>query len=157
MRFVRRGPACPRHLLLVIAVLTAGGYAWWSTDVRPFTVSAYVAVGIPVGLLALAVAGAPRPLRPAGRPPAAARPRPQHLRPRTVLPWVALLVLATGLECAGLALGGRSATVPTLSTVADHALVWHGVRFVLFLTWLALGWTPVVRARRAVRPHGAQR
>ena len=53
------------------------------------------------------------------------------------------ILLAVGLEAVGLALGGRSAGVPTLSTVIDHALGRHGVRFVLFLGWLAVGWAPV--------------
>jgi hypothetical protein len=59
--------------------------------------------------------------------------------------------VAFALEVAGLALGGRSSAVPTLSTVVDHALAWHAVRFVLFLAWLALGWAPVVRQARVER------
>jgi hypothetical protein len=64
---------------------------------------------------------------------------------RSTFPWVVLLLLAVGLEVAGLALGGRSTEVPTLSTVIDHALGWHGVRLALFLGWLAVGWAPVAR------------
>ena len=44
-----------------------------------------------------------------------------------------------GLEAVGLALGGRSADVPTLSTVVDHALGWHLTRLLLFVGWLLIG------------------
>ncbi|MCQ4118126.1 hypothetical protein [Rhodococcus tibetensis] len=72
----------------------------------------------------------------------------------SVLPWLILLVLAVGLEGVGLALGGRSTSVPTLSTVIDYALAWHPVRFVLFCGWLAVGGAPVVRmVHRRVLPH----
>jgi hypothetical protein len=63
------------------------------------------------------------------------------------MPWVALLALAVGLEAAGLALGGRSTTVPTVSTVIDRTMVWHISRFVLFAAWLAVAWVPFVRSR----------
>ena len=120
----------------IAAVAGVAAYSWWATGLPPFTTTAYVAVVLPVAALAVAavlVPTRPRSFRSAGRPRYAA------------LPWVGLLVVAIALEAAGLALGGRSRTVPTLSTVVDHALAWQGVRFVLFVAWLALGWTPVVR------------
>jgi hypothetical protein len=48
-----------------------------------------------------------------------------------------------GLEIVALARGGRSATVPTLSTVVDHALAWHLARLLLFAGWLLIGWSLV--------------
>jgi hypothetical protein len=70
---------------------------------------------------------------------------------RWVLPWLLVALVATGFEGLGLALGGRSATVPTMSTVIDHALAWHALRLVLFCGWLLIGSAPVIRT---VRGHG---
>jgi hypothetical protein len=56
-----------------------------------------------------------------------------------VLPWTAVFVVALGLEIAGLALGGHSKDVPTLSTVLDHLLAAHGGRWLLYLWWLWVG------------------
>ncbi len=117
-------------------VAGVSAYAWWATGVAPFTTGAYLAVALPVaGLVvaALVLPAPPRWRRPADRPWYRA------------LPWIGLLAVAVAIETAGLALGGRSTGVPTLSTVVDHALAWHAVRFVLFLAWLALGWAPVAR------------
>jgi hypothetical protein len=127
----------------IVALAGAAVYAWWAAGLAPFTTSAYVAVALPVAGLVVAavlVPTGPRSPRSAGRP---------WYRS---LPWAAFLVVAVGLEAAGLALGGRSRTVPTLSTVVDHALAWQGVRFILFAAWLALGWAPVVR-RALSRPR----
>jgi hypothetical protein len=55
--------------------------------------------------------------------------------------------VAVALESLALALGGRSAAVPTLSTVVDRALVWHLARFGLLCLWLAAACLP---ARRVV-------
>jgi hypothetical protein len=52
------------------------------------------------------------------------------------------------LEGLGLALGGRSKTVPTLSTVIDHALAWHALRLILFCGWLLIGSMPVIQIAR---------
>jgi hypothetical protein len=56
-----------------------------------------------------------------------------------VLPWTAVFLVALGLEIAGLALGGRSKDVPTLSTTVDHLLVTHWGRWLLYLWWLWVG------------------
>jgi hypothetical protein len=125
----------------VLAAVAA--YSWWATGLAPFTTSSYVAVFLPVAGLATAACVLPSPSRSASRSDRPGRPggSPWY----RALPWVALLVVAFALEAAGLALGGRSSAVPTLSTVVDHALAWHAVRFVLFLAWLAFGWAPLVR------------
>jgi hypothetical protein len=127
----------------IAAVAGVAAYAWWAAGLAPFTSTAYVAVALPVAGVAVSavlIPTGPRSPRSAGRPAYGA------------LPWVGLLVVAVALEATGLALGGRSSAVPTLSTVVDHALAWQGVRFVLFVAWLALGWAPVVR-RAAVWPR----
>jgi hypothetical protein len=133
-------------------------YAWWAAGLAPFTTAAYVAVALPVAALATAALLVPtgplpvRSVRSVGAPGApVAQGRPWY----RALPWAGPLAVAVGLEVAGLALGGRSSTVPTLSTVVDHALAWQAVRFVLFLAWLALGWAPVVRRTPFWRRTGA--
>jgi hypothetical protein len=50
-----------------------------------------------------------------------------------------LFIVALALEIVGLALGGRSTAVPTLSTAVDHVLVAHWGRWLLFLWWLWIG------------------
>ncbi len=122
----------PTRRLAAFALISAA-YAWYATGLRPFTNSAYKAVfAAPAILLAFGL------LSPAGRR------TPRHpLTLRAVAPWVALAAAAGCLEAIGLALGGRSPVVPTLSTVVDHALRWHASRFVLFLGWLKLGTGPL--------------
>jgi hypothetical protein len=112
-------------------------YAWWATGTQPFTLSSYVAVGGPV-VLAGAVA--------LGRPASRVTSRAPTLGGGvwSASPWIVILALAVGLECTALALGGRSTDVPTLSTVVDHALGRHALRFLLFCGWLAVGFAPLV-------------
>jgi hypothetical protein len=105
----------------------------------PFRTSAYLSIAIPVVVVAVVA------LAPVG-PAAATRPGWPW---RQAVPWLALFVAAVVLEVAGLAIGGRSQTLPTLSDVVDHLLRWHAERFVLFAGWLALG---VLIARAARRP-----
>jgi len=125
----------------------AAAYAGWASGVVPFTWPAYVAVGVPVLVATAAVVRG-------GWHGAAAGPARTDSRSswRALVPWVALAAVAAGLEAAALALGGRSAAVPTLSTVVDHALVWRLVRFALFCVWLAPVSTPALRAPSRGRP-----
>ena len=125
-------------LPMVAGAAAAATAAWWVTGLSPFTITAYVAVGLPVAALVAVVVG-----HSFGLGHSTVKPWPATLR--SVFPWLALLALGLGLEALGLALGGRSASVPTLSTVVDHALAWHGLRFVLFCGWLATGWVPALR------------
>jgi hypothetical protein len=129
---MRRGVVVPGFLVLV-------GYAWWATGLRPFTGAAYTSVGIPtVALAIVAIAD------PGVRPPSANRGPAL----RSGRPWLVLLVVGAVLEAIGLALGGQSLTVPTLSTVVDHALRRHEVRFLLFLVWLGAGGGPLIHSAR---------
>lgn len=119
-------------------------YCWWASGTHPFTTVAYLAVGLPAVLIGGSLLR--RPLR-------SPRPHPASAAVEIRLGGVvALLLVGICLEIAGLALGGRSPALPTLSTVLDHALIWHGTRFACFVAWLALGagplLAPAVRARR---------
>jgi hypothetical protein len=111
----------------------------------PFTVRAYVAVGAPVILLVAAESVRPT-IGGASVPHGFSQHQP--LRLGRAFPWLVLILSAATLEAVGLALGGRSGDVPTLSTVIDHALARHLVRFVLFCGWLGAGWAPFLRALR---------
>lgn len=120
--------------------MAAAAYAWWATGVAPFTTTAYVAVGIPVAVVALTASLDPR------RDDAMTAPRsPATGTFSAAVPWAVLGGVALVLELVALSLGGRSHTVPTLSTVVDHALSRHPMRFVLFSAWLAVAALPLVR------------
>jgi hypothetical protein len=123
----------------LVTVAAVAAYAWWATGVTPFTRAAYVAVGIPVALVAVGTAVGAR--RDASM--SVTRSPATGTSVGAALPWAALGGLALTLELVALALGGRSHTVPTLSTVVDHALSRHPVRFVLFSAWLALAGVPL--------------
>ena len=126
---VRRVRAFRRQVVAIVAAASA--YSWWASGLEPFTATCYVAVSLPIALVIGLVI-----FRPTGRT--------QPVTVRQALPWLVLVAAGVVLEIAGLALGGRSASVPTLSTVIDHALSSHAVRFVLFLAWLATA-VPMVR------------
>lgn len=147
----RRRFAPDSPLGLVGIAVAVALYAWWATGVPPFTVRAYIAVGVPALLLVVVALATPASV---GGKAISVRSLPgeDHEAQRT-FPWVVLLVLAVSLEGLGLALGGRSRAVPTLSTVIDHALSHHVVRFVLFLAWLVAGWAPLWRMKQASSAH----
>jgi hypothetical protein len=119
---VRRVRTHRRQVVAIIAAAIA--YSWWASGLHPFTATCYVAVGLPTAVVIWLVIARPTD-------------RTQPVTLRRALPWLVLVATGVVLEIAGLALGGRSANVPTLSTVIDHALPSHGVRFVLYLAWLA--------------------
>ena len=138
----------PTSVLPMVAGAVAAALAgWWVTGQRPFTIAAYVAVGLSVAPLVVVAVFA----RSRGLGHSVEKPGHATFNLRSVVPWVVIGALAIGLEGLGLALGGRSTGVPTLSTVVDHALVWHGLRFVLFCGWLAVGWVPALRRAFGVR------
>ena len=134
---------------MVAGAVAAAVFGWWVTGLRPFTVTAYVAVGLSV--VALVVAAEVVRSRGLGLSHPIEKPGHATFTLRPVFPWLVLGALLLGLEGLGLTLGGRSARVPTLSTVVDHALAWHGLRFALFCGWLALGWVPGLRSALGVR------
>jgi len=138
-----RRPIAVDSLLGFVGIgVAAAFYAWWATGVPSFSLRAYIAVGLPTLMLLVATIIGPA----SGRVEAtSATFHGGSYRPPRVFPWVILLALAVTLEGLGLALGGRSQAVPTLSTVIDHSLSRHVVRFILFCAWLAAGWAPLLR------------
>ena len=125
----------PRPSVFLGAVIAAT-YAWLATGVYPFTGWAYVAVAIPVvaTLAFYVVRGG------FSEPGATNYYRQRSLgASRSATPWWGLFIIALALEIVGLALGGRSKDVPTLSTTVDHLLVAHWGRWLLFLWWLWIG------------------
>lgn len=134
------------HNLRVLLTIGSAGllaaFAWEVTALRPFTEAAYLVVGATISAVVIAAFAIDPPSR--GR-----RVELQPLSTRAIAPWVMLAATALILEAVGLALGGRSRVVPTLSTVVDRALVTHGVRFVLCLLWIAAVIVPIVRSLRA--------
>ena len=129
---MRNGGTALRFLVITTGVVA---YGYWATGRAPFGALAYVAVGIPIALAAAAVLVGPSRSTPR-------RPVPL-VTVRSTWPWLLIAGLMVGLEVVGLALGGRSATFPTLSTVVDHALAWHLARLLLFAGWLLIGWSVV--------------
>jgi hypothetical protein len=123
-------------------------YAWWASGVRPFTTLAYVLIALPSLLVVVAYLslGALSP----GRRDVTRyyQERSHDVTLKNVAPWIVVVLLAVALEVVGLALGGRSRDVPTLSTTVDHLLVWHWGRWLLYVAWLSIGLTPVVRLRQ---------
>lgn len=128
-----------------MVVLVGVAYAWWASGVRAFTTTAYVLVAIP-SLLALATYVSLGGLSPRRRDVTRYyHERAEGVSFKGVVPWLVVLVLAIALEVVGLALGGRSHEVPTLSTTVDHLLVWHWGRWLLYVAWLAVGVVPIIR------------
>ena len=121
---------------MLVGVLIVATYAWLATGAHPFTTWAYVAVSIPVVVtLAFYVM-----LGGFSEPDATNYYRRRSLgTTRSATPWWGLFLAASALEAVGLALGGRSKDVPTLSATVDHLLVAHWGRWLLFLWWLWIG------------------
>ena len=134
-----RRPSRARPVLLTAMGLAVLAYAWWATGLGAFTAVAYAAVAVPAVALVVVSSVA----RPTGRPRDASAP-PSPVTVARLWPWLVLAGVAAGLELVALALGGRSPTVPTVSTVTDHAMAWHATRVALFLVWLAVGWWSTV-------------
>jgi len=147
---MRRHPAARsrRAELAAAAGIVGIAYAWIATGVAPFTATAYLLVGVPsfaaLTLYARLGAFSPRQqnldrlyLESAGHPTIG-----------RVAPWLAVLAGTVVLEAVGLALGGRSKYVPTLSTAMDHLLVAHWGRGALYALWLVAGAWPLRRLAR---------
>ncbi len=135
-----------QRVTTIVIVVGVVAYAWIATYVHPFTSRAYVLVAAPslAGPLFCASLGG---FSKSGDIDSYYRARSSSVTWRSAAPWIAIALFAVALECAGLALGGRSPSIPTLSTTVDHLLVDHWERCVLFVAWVAAGASPLRRLR----------
>lgn len=131
-----------------IGIAILAGYAWVVAGVAPFSAPSYVLVAIPsvVIVLAYVARGALSPRHEAVN--AYYQRESDGASLSTVAPWIAVLTVAVALEVIGLVLGGRSSSVPTLSTTVDHLLRFHWERWLLCLAWLLVGVSPLIGLRR---------
>jgi hypothetical protein len=128
-----------------VVALAGLAYAWGASGVAPFTTLAYVLITIPSALMiAIYISlGALSPRR--HDVTQYYQRRAEGATLRNVAPWLVVLLLALALEVVGLALGGRSSSVPTLSTAVDHLLIYHWERWLLYVGWLSVGALPLFR------------
>lgn len=133
-----------QRVTTIVIVVGVVAYAWIATYAHPFTSRAYIVVAAPslAGPLFYASLGGFSKRTDIDN---YYRSRSSSVTWRGVAPWIAVALFAVTLECAGLALGGRSPSVPTLSTTVDHLLVDQWERCVLFVAWVAAGATPLRR------------
>ena len=119
--------------IAIRALFAAGALAYGvaAISVRAFTDAAYVVLAVPIAALTV-LALVPRPGAPGTRGLA---------RWRGLLPGIALVVAAIGIEIGALALGGRDAHLPTLSTMLDDLTPDRALRYLGFEVWFALGCT----------------
>ena len=122
-------------------------YGWWDTGVLPFTTSSYLLIAVPNVFVFGAYVAKGGLLRPSSTS-AELEGDGKDATLRHPSAWWTLMVLAIILEVLGLALGGRSTIVPTLRTTFDRLLVNHFERELVFLAWLAVGLSPLMRNRR---------
>jgi hypothetical protein len=123
-------------------------YAWWVTGVAPFTSTSYVLVAVPwiLAVVAYAREGYFVPRR--SDVATYYRQRALGVTWSNTTAWLVIGGVAVVLEFVGLALGGHSNRVPTLSGAADHLLVTHIARCALFCAWIAVATWPLIRLRR---------
>jgi hypothetical protein len=133
--------------MAVTGIITVA-YAWWATGVAPFTTASYALVAVPWILAVVAYASEGYFVLRRGDFAAYFRQRALGVTRGNTSAWLVCFAAVVALESVGLALGGRSNRVPTLSTVVDHLLVTHVGRCALFCTWVAVGARPLVRLRR---------
>ncbi len=140
---------------VALAVAVGAAYAWWVAGVAPFSALSYTLVAVPslIALVVYAHDGGFTPRR--GDLAAHYRRRADGATLESVAPWLSVLAVAAALEVWGLALGGRSVAVPTLSTIVDHLLATHFERAVLFMLWLAVGALPLAELARRGRSEPA--
>jgi hypothetical protein len=143
---IERGADVRRAIDIVVVVL-AFVYAWVATGVKPFHPLAYVLVALPA-VVALITYVFLRTW--STRRSSTTAPSRERVSLARLAPWLVVLACALGLEAVGLLLGGRSTSVPTLSTEIDHLLSTHWLRCLLFVAWLAVGAVPL-RRRGGIR------
>lgn len=143
-----RQRAHPEATAIWMPVLAAifAAYVWWMSGVRAFSALSYAAVGIGAGATLLFYA----------------LKRASHVHPGTVssrsplkwswaLPWLGILISGAALEAIGLALGGRSNQVPTLSTLVDELLANRAIRALAIGSWLGVALLGAARLEKRAK------
>lgn len=142
-----------RRVGTVLVVLGLVAYAWFATGVHAFSALAYTVVAIP-SFVALVSYGTLGGFSLDDSVADYYRARAAGTSWQSTAGWTTIAVAAAALEASGLALGGQSKSVPTLSTTVDHLLVDHWGRCLLFLAWIAVGASALRRLYLARRgPH----
>jgi len=120
--------------------VAAGGYAWWATTLRPFTLPALAAV-VPAGLAAMVLGARLAPVGATRRLPGS---------PGV---WAGLATALGFWELASFLRHPR-AEHPTFSSLANGLFESHAVRAVALLGWLAgaAALAPLVGSRRGRLP-----
>jgi hypothetical protein len=139
-----------KRTTLVVAAAVLILYAWALAGVVPFSGLSYFLVAIPAVAMVFTYAtlGGLSPGR--GNVAEHYRRNAAGTSRITVAPWIAVLSAAIVLEAVGLLLGGRSPSVPTLSTTVDHLLNYRWERFLMCLVWLLAGGIPLVRLQQSL-------
>jgi hypothetical protein len=132
----------------IIAVGIMTGYAWVTTGAAPFSAFSYLLVATPCVAFVVVYTRMGGLSVDHVEVSEYFQRRARDATLSTVAPWIALLTAAVALEAMGLLLGGRSTSVPTLSTTVDHLLAVRWERFLLCLAWLFAGGFPLLRLWR---------
>ena len=114
-------------------MIGAVAYSLLLARTTPFTTSADVVTGIPLILFVVAMV-----LRRPARPTLALTPTPARR-----WPWVVLLVVTAGWELWSYLATGSRAEYPTFSSMTDAVDRTWGLKAVVVLAWLMLGWAIV--------------
>jgi hypothetical protein len=130
--------------VVVVAVLVCA-YAWSVTGVAPFTTIAYALIAFPSIAAVALYASMGTFSRHRADLANYYQMRARRVSLSSIAPWLVVLLGAVTLEAVGLALGGRSPSVPTLSTTVDHLLEQHWERSVLYVVWVTVGASPLWR------------
>jgi hypothetical protein len=131
-----------KRAIVVLGLLT--GYAWVTAGVVPFSFLSYFLVATPCVAFVVAY------IRMGGlsvdhvEVSEYFQRKASDVTLSTVAPWIALLTAVVILEVVGLLLGGRSTSVPTLSTTVDHLLTVRWERCLFCLAWLLAGAYPLL-------------
>jgi hypothetical protein len=130
------------HVIVFALVIV---YAWLATGAKAFHALSYVLVSIPIVLVVAMYVREKAFYDERSGVSRYYHRRSLGLSSAHTTPWLIVLAGAIVLEIVGLALGGHSTRVPTLSTEVDHLLATHWLRCLLFLAWLAVGIAPLRR------------
>jgi hypothetical protein len=133
----------------VVIVVMLAAYSWVTAGVTPFSAPAYAFVALPSVAFVVAYVSMGGLSRHRGDVNTYYQDRSRDTTLSNVAPWISVFVAALVLEAIGLSLGGRSTSVPTLSTTIDHLLKMQWERSIFCFAWLLAGTVPLIRLRQS--------